>query len=80
MLMTDELRAAINDIWANEARHPERIYLGISQRKRLMKDVSFVENTELSSTRPSYIRIKITKEFDGVRIYDVNEEDHFHVC
>lgn len=80
MPIKDELRAAINDIWANEARHPERIYLGLNQKKQLKAEVSLIELTQLQDVAPMHLKVKITKQFDGVNIYYVNEDDHFHVC
>lgn len=80
MGMIDEIRAAINDIWANEARHPERIYLGLNQKSRLTDEVQRVDVTQLRDAPPQYIDIKITDKYDGVRIYYVNDDDHFHVC
>lgn len=80
MLMIDEIRNAINDFWASKARPPERIYLGLNQESRLKDEVLLVNVSQLRDRHPRYIKMKITDNFDGIRIYYVKENDHFHVC
>lgn len=77
MLMIDEIRNAINDFWANEARPPERIYLGVNHKNAVMQHL--ISNYFIKADNQSFNDMK-SGTFEGVTVYFVSDPDHLHVC